>query len=247
MRMPAPDLLRRCSSMATQPSQALPQLLLPPSNKNRLPALALPVPALQVKHVVIPSWYQRPGYVRAMADLISAELTSGAFPDQAAVEIFFSAHGVPVSYIEEGACVPGRGMAKDCGGRGWQGCVLGQCWLRCRPLAAVSALPTHKHTPLLPLSLTLSMLPLPASPCPPACAQVTRTRRRWSTASTWSWRSCGGAGCPTRTPWPTSPGWGPWNGSSPTQTTASGGGAWLLAVIWVRVLWSCRAGQGNWG
>ncbi|KAL4447852.1 hypothetical protein ABPG75_005071 [Micractinium tetrahymenae] len=56
----------------------------------------------RVKHVVIPSWYARPGYVRAMADLIQAELASGAFPEQSEVEIFFSAHGVPVSYIEEG-------------------------------------------------------------------------------------------------------------------------------------------------
>ncbi|KAI3425091.1 hypothetical protein D9Q98_008469 [Chlorella vulgaris] len=57
-----------------------------------------------VKHVVIPSWYQRPGYVRAMADLIVAELRSGAFPAEELddVEIFFSAHGVPVSYIDEG-------------------------------------------------------------------------------------------------------------------------------------------------
>lgn len=33
---------------------------------------------------------------------LQAELASGAFPDQGEVEIFFSAHGVPVSYIEEG-------------------------------------------------------------------------------------------------------------------------------------------------
>ncbi len=54
--------------------------------------------------MVIPSWYQRPGYVRAMADLIVAELRSGAFPSEELddVEIFFSAHGVPVSYIDEG-------------------------------------------------------------------------------------------------------------------------------------------------
>jgi hypothetical protein len=69
---------------------------------------------VQVKHVVIPSWYQRPGYVRAMADLIWAELRSGAFPaDQLSdVHIFFSAHGVPVSYIEEG---------EACGRVGWRG------------------------------------------------------------------------------------------------------------------------------
>ncbi|PSC69391.1 ferrochelatase-chloroplastic [Micractinium conductrix] len=57
----------------------------------------------RVKHVVIPSWYARPGYVRAMADLIQAEVARPeVFPEQSAAEIFFSAHGVPVSYIEEG-------------------------------------------------------------------------------------------------------------------------------------------------
>lgn len=29
---------------------------------------------LQMRHVVIPSWYQRPGYVRAMADLIEEQV-----------------------------------------------------------------------------------------------------------------------------------------------------------------------------
>jgi ferrochelatase len=58
-------------------------------------------PALQgVKHVVIPSWYQRPGYVRAMADLIAAELAR--FREPPAVELFFSAHGVPQSYVDDG-------------------------------------------------------------------------------------------------------------------------------------------------
>ena len=54
----------------------------------------------QVKHVVIPSWYQRPGYVEAMADLIEGEL--GTFGDPESVEVFFSAHGVPQSYVDEG-------------------------------------------------------------------------------------------------------------------------------------------------
>jgi len=53
-----------------------------------------------VRHVVIPSWYQRPGYVLSMADLISSELKS--FSDPSSVEIFFSAHGVPQSYVDEG-------------------------------------------------------------------------------------------------------------------------------------------------
>mmetsp|Transcript_9289 Transcript_9289/g.18455 ORF Transcript_9289/g.18455 Transcript_9289/m.18455 type:complete len:517 (+) Transcript_9289:35-1585(+) len=56
-----------------------------------------------VKHVVIPSWYQRPGYVAAMADLIEGELNKEeTFKDKKSVEIFFSAHGVPQSYVDEG-------------------------------------------------------------------------------------------------------------------------------------------------
>ena len=51
-----------------------------------------------LKHTVIPSWYQRTGYVNAMADLIEAELVKFDSPD--GVEIFFSAHGVPKSYVE---------------------------------------------------------------------------------------------------------------------------------------------------
>jgi len=94
-------------------------------------------PALAaLPHTVIPSWYQRPGYVGAMADLIEAELatfgdgregreagaaaavaasrSSGVGSSSAAVggvnsqvgdelpvHLFFSAHGVPKSYVEE--------------------------------------------------------------------------------------------------------------------------------------------------
>ncbi|GFR50422.1 hypothetical protein Agub_g12641 [Astrephomene gubernaculifera] len=53
----------------------------------------------QLRHTVIPSWYQRRGYVCAMADLIVQELVK--FDDVAGVEVFFSAHGVPKSYVEE--------------------------------------------------------------------------------------------------------------------------------------------------
>lgn len=57
-------------------------------------------PKLQfLQHTVIPSWYQRKGYLCAMADLIQAEL--GKFQRQDNVELFFSAHGVPVSYVTE--------------------------------------------------------------------------------------------------------------------------------------------------
>lgn len=63
-------------------------------------------------HTVIPSWYDRPGYVRAMADLIQKELDSFTkseiadakeeIPDLPPLHVLFSAHGVPKSYIEAG-------------------------------------------------------------------------------------------------------------------------------------------------
>jgi len=52
-----------------------------------------------IDHSVIPSWFQRQGYLNAMADLIHQELDTLENPDT--VHIFFSAHGVPVSYVEE--------------------------------------------------------------------------------------------------------------------------------------------------
>ena len=56
--------------------------------------------ALQkINYTVIPSWYDSPGYLEAMADLIAQKLDQLANPDQA--HVFFSAHGVPVSYVEE--------------------------------------------------------------------------------------------------------------------------------------------------
>ncbi|MEM6448862.1 MAG: ferrochelatase [Cyanobacteria bacterium P01_D01_bin.105] len=53
----------------------------------------------QIDYTLIPSWYARPGYVNAMAGLIRAELDK--LPDPDAAHIFFSAHGVPTSYVEE--------------------------------------------------------------------------------------------------------------------------------------------------
>ncbi|KFK26386.1 hypothetical protein AALP_AA8G241800 [Arabis alpina] len=47
---------------------------------------------------IIQSWYQRRGYVNSMADLIEKELQ--IFSDPKEAMIFFSAHGVPVSYVE---------------------------------------------------------------------------------------------------------------------------------------------------
>lgn len=57
-------------------------------------------PSLQkIDYTVIPSWYNRPGYLQAMAELIHQEIEHCEHPEQ--VPIFFSAHGVPVSYVEE--------------------------------------------------------------------------------------------------------------------------------------------------
>ena len=54
-----------------------------------------------MQHTVIPSWYQRKGYVDAMVDLMSKELNRFREVPKESVEIFFSAHGVPKSYVEE--------------------------------------------------------------------------------------------------------------------------------------------------
>jgi ferrochelatase len=70
------------------------------SSFRLLEALWQEDPALhRIEYTVIPSWYERPGYLQAMAELIAEELDKFLEPDQ--VHIFFSAHGVPVSYVEE--------------------------------------------------------------------------------------------------------------------------------------------------
>ncbi|AFZ24363.1 ferrochelatase [Cylindrospermum stagnale PCC 7417] len=57
-------------------------------------------PKLQpLEYTVIPSWYKEPGYLQAMAELIIQQLNQYPNPDE--VHIFFSAHGVPKSYVEE--------------------------------------------------------------------------------------------------------------------------------------------------
>ncbi len=52
-----------------------------------------------IDYTLIPSWYDCPGYLRSMADLIEQELDKFSNPETA--HVFFSAHGVPVSYVEE--------------------------------------------------------------------------------------------------------------------------------------------------
>jgi len=57
-------------------------------------------PELQkIKYTVVPSWYDNSGYLQSMANLIEKTLEKVKNPSEA--HIFFSAHGVPVSYIEE--------------------------------------------------------------------------------------------------------------------------------------------------
>ncbi|NJM65442.1 MAG: ferrochelatase [Acaryochloris sp. RU_4_1] len=53
----------------------------------------------QIKYTVISSWHDRPGYVRVMADFLRRELDHFCEPDQ--VTVFFSAHGVPLSYVTD--------------------------------------------------------------------------------------------------------------------------------------------------
>ena len=57
-------------------------------------------PNLQrLEYTVIPSWYKQPNYLQSMAELIRQELDQFPNPDE--VHVFFSAHGVPKSYVEE--------------------------------------------------------------------------------------------------------------------------------------------------
>lgn len=57
----------------------------------------------KVLHTVVPAWYYRKGYVRAMARLILSEVASYTAEDmQEGVHVLFSAHGVPQSYIVAG-------------------------------------------------------------------------------------------------------------------------------------------------
>jgi ferrochelatase len=73
-------------------------------------------------HTVVPSWYDRPGYIQAMTSLLQKEIDSftpeqlvegkEAAPDLPPVHVLFSAHGVPQSYIEAGD--PYQTQIKDC-------------------------------------------------------------------------------------------------------------------------------------
>ncbi len=61
-------------------------------------------------HTVVPSWYDRPGYVSSVAGLIKKELAT--FDDDGPRHVLFSAHGVPRSYIDNGD--PYQSQIEDC-------------------------------------------------------------------------------------------------------------------------------------
>jgi ferrochelatase len=65
----------------------------------------------RIEHTVVTSWYQRPGYLKAMADLIAEQINQCDRPE--AAHVFFSAHGVPVSYVTE-AGDPYQQEIEDC-------------------------------------------------------------------------------------------------------------------------------------
>jgi ferrochelatase len=52
-----------------------------------------------IEYTLIPSWYDHPQYLQAMADSIKQELEQFEHPER--VHIFFSAHGVPKTYVTE--------------------------------------------------------------------------------------------------------------------------------------------------
>jgi ferrochelatase len=53
----------------------------------------------QIERITINSWYDRPGYIKAMCETIEAKIQVFTDPDK--VHIFFSAHGVPKKYVSE--------------------------------------------------------------------------------------------------------------------------------------------------
>eukprot|EP00611_Tribonema_gayanum_P018981 TRINITY_DN3233_c0_g1_i1.p1 TRINITY_DN3233_c0_g1~~TRINITY_DN3233_c0_g1_i1.p1 ORF type:complete len:486 (-),score=166.94 TRINITY_DN3233_c0_g1_i1:11-1468(-) len=69
----------------------------------------------KLRHTVVPAWYDRPGYVRAVGRLIRHEIEQYSAAERAeGVTVLFSAHGVPQSYIEAGD--PYKGHIEECVG-----------------------------------------------------------------------------------------------------------------------------------
>ena len=72
------------------------------SSLNRMRAIMSERGTDGMTTTVINSWQDEPRYVSALARTVSEELSQCVDPDPARTHILFSAHGVPVSYIEAG-------------------------------------------------------------------------------------------------------------------------------------------------
>jgi len=65
----------------------------------------------KLDHTVVPDWFDHPGYVETQAKLIKEQLEEfKGRPED--VKVMFSAHGVPVSYVEAGD--PYKGQIERC-------------------------------------------------------------------------------------------------------------------------------------
>lgn len=60
-------------------------------------------PELMSRHTVVPSWHESSGYVSVVARLVAEEIKQlpERVPGEPPARVLFSAHGVPVSYIEK--------------------------------------------------------------------------------------------------------------------------------------------------
>ena len=57
----------------------------------------------KVAHTVVPAWYHRKGYIKAMAKLVVEQISQYSKADaKEGIHVLYSAHGVPQSYIEAG-------------------------------------------------------------------------------------------------------------------------------------------------
>jgi len=65
----------------------------------------------KIDHTVVPAWFDNKGYVDTQAKLIGRELEEFSANPQD-VKVLFSAHGVPVSYVEAGD--PYKGQIEQC-------------------------------------------------------------------------------------------------------------------------------------
>jgi len=148
--------------------------------------------------------------------LLQAEL--GKFADGPATpEIFFSAHGVPKSYVEEAGDPykvalftpePHQTLCELLRGRQWAEPAtydLGE-------IAFNKPDPSSLSDPVL-LHYAVNLQPY---------TSFRWRRRRWRSAWRQSWRSCGRAACRTAGRWRTRAASAPLSGSSPTPTSPFG-------------------------